>query len=395
MSERVIVVGAGPVGLVTAMLLATREIPVLVLEAEAGINDDLRASTFHPPTLDMLEPFGVTAPLIEQGLVCPTWQIRMHPGGEHALFDLSVISDVTSHPYRLQCEQAKLARIVADRLADEALVEIRFNARVAGLQQSGDRVVVTVNGDDHETFTASYVIGADGAGSVVRQALGLEFRGMTYPETTVLVSTTFPFHKHLEGLSNVNYCWSPEGNFSLLRLKEFWRCSLYYDPNLSFDEAIADGRVQEQLNEIVPNPEPFEIIDRRPYRVHQRIVDDFRSGRVLLAGDAAHLNTPSGGMGLNGGIHDAFNLVDKLAQVWRGADPALLDQYTRQRRPVVETASLQQADRNRKRMTEKDPEARARSLAEMQKTAATPALARDFLLKSSMIHGLRQAEAIE
>ena len=393
MIDRIIIVGAGPVGLVTAMLLAEREIPVLVLEAEAAINDDLRASTFHPPTLDMLAPFGVTAQLIDQGLICPTWQIRMHPGGEHALFDLSVIADATDHPYRLQCEQAKLARIVADHLAGNELVELRFNAPVVDLRQSNDRVCVGI-GPEGEALDGRFVIGADGAGSFVRQAIGLDFKGMTYPETTVLVSTTFPFQDHIAGLSNVNYCWSPEGNFSLLRLKDFWRCSLYYDPSLTFAEATAEGRVQAQLTEIVHNPNGFEIVDRRPYRVHQRIVDDFRCGRVQLVGDAAHVNSPSGGMGLNGGIHDAFNLTDKLAGVWRGGDHALLDQYTRQRRPVVASAILQQADRNRKRMTEKDPGARARSLQDMQRITADPALARDHLLKSSMIDGLRTAEKL-
>lgn len=395
MFDGVIIVGAGPVGLVTAMLLAEHEIPVLLFEAEGDISDDLRASTFHPPTLDMLAPFGISALLIEQGLICPNWQIRMHPGGENAVFDLSVIADDTGHPYRLQCEQAKLARILADRLVGNDLVEIHFNCPVVNLQQADDRAAVTVDrGGERETYQGRFVIGADGAGSFVRQALDFPFEGMTYPETTVLVSTSYPFEEHIEGLSNVNYCWSPEGNFTLLRLKDFWRCSLYYDPDLTFDAAIAESRVQAQLNEIHPNPDGYEIVDRRPYRVHQCLVKNFRRGRVLLVGDAAHLSSPSGGMGLNGGIHDAFNLTDKLARVWRGADQALLDQYTRQRRPVVESAILQQADHNRKRMTEKDPAARARSLAEMQIITATPALAREHLLKSSMIHGLRQAAEI-
>ena len=398
MKDRVIIVGAGPVGLVMAMLLADREIPVVLLEAEGAVNDDLRASTFHPPTLDMLAPFGIAQQLLEQGLICPHWQIRMHPGGENAVFDLSVITDATDHPYRLQCEQAKLARIVADCLGGNDLVDLRFNSPVIGLNQTGDRVAVEIaepSGAPGAVIEGRFVIGADGAGSFVRQALGLEFKGSTYPETTVLVSTTFPFEEHIMGLSNVNYCWSPGGNFSLLRLKEFWRCSLYYDPDLSFAAAIADDRVQAQLTEIHPNGTRFEIVDRRPYRVHQRMVDDFRQGRVMLVGDAAHVNSPSGGMGLNGGIHDAFNLAEKLSAVWQGADLDTLDHYTRQRRPIVEQAIAQQADRNRKRMTEKDPAARARSLAEMQNIAATPALARDHLLKSSMIHGLRRAEAIQ
>ena len=395
--ERVIVVGAGPVGLMAAMLLAEQDIPVLVLEAESAISEDLRASTFHPPTLDMLAPYGLTDALIEQGLVCPTWQIRMHETGDKAVFDLSVIADETDYPFRLQCEQAKLCRLLADRFAEDDRVEIRYGARVIGISQTAHHVeldVETAADGATEPLTAPYVIGADGAGSFVRESLGLSFEGTTYPETTVLASTTFPFHDRIDGLSNVNYCWREGGNFALLRLKAFWRCSLYYDPGLSFEQATSDARIQAQLNEIHDNSEPYEIVDVRPYRVHQRIVDDYRSGRVVLAGDAAHINSPSGGMGMNGGIHDAFNLVEKLAAVWRGADDALLDKYTRQRRPVAETAILQQADRNRKRMAVTDPNARARALADLQATVADPERARDYLLKSSMIAGLRQAAAI-
>ena len=123
-------------------------------------------------------------------------------------------------------------------------------------------------------------------------------------------------------------------------------------------------------------------------------MDDFRVGRGLLVGDAAHVCSPSGGMGLNSGIHDAFNLVENLVGIWQGADLALLDRYTRQRRPVVQSAILQQADQNRQRMTQKDPEARASSLQQMREIASTPELAREYLLKSSMIYGLRRAATI-
>ena len=252
-----------------------------------------------------------------------------------------------------------------------------------------------VDGGAEETLTARYVIGADGAGSVVRESLGLEFKGSTYPETTVLASTTFPFQDYIDGLSNVSYCWSEVGNFALLRLKDFWRCSLYYDPDLTFEEATSDERIQFQLNDVLPKPEPYEIVDVRPYRVHQRIVDTYRVGRILLAGDAAHINSPSGGMGMNGGIHDAFSLAEKLSEVWRGGDDSLLDLYTRQRRLVAESAILRQADLNRSRMAQKNPNARARALADLQATTADPEKARDYLLKSSMIAGLQMAASIK
>ena len=242
-SDRVIIVGAGPVGLTAGMLLAEKDIPVLILEAGSVISDDLRASTFHPQTLDMLEPYGLTDELIAQGLICPTWQIRMHATGEKAVFDLSLISDETVHPYRLQCEQAKLCRLLADRFSDDDRIDIQYSTKVTGISQTDETVEVLterVDGGAEETLTARYVIGADGAGSVVRESLGLKFKGSTYPETTVLASTTFPFQDYIDGLSNVSYCWSEGGNFALLRLKDFWRCSFYYDPDLTFEEATSD-----------------------------------------------------------------------------------------------------------------------------------------------------------
>jgi 2-polyprenyl-6-methoxyphenol hydroxylase-like FAD-dependent oxidoreductase len=394
--DRVIVAGAGPVGLVAALLLASAKIPVTVVEAEDDISDDLRASTFHPPTLDMLEPFGVTEQLLAEGLTCPTWQIRMHETGEKALFDMSVLSDITDHPYRLQCEQARLARIIRNKLLADGNVDFRFGHRVTGLTQDDDGVVLDVATGDNATakIRGRYVIAADGASSIIRELLQLEFDGKTYPETTVLASTSFPFHDHLEGLSNVNYCWSATGNFSLLRLKGFWRCSLYYDPDLSLDEAASDERVQAQLCRIIPGVERFEILDRRPYRVHQRIIKKYNHGRVLMAGDSAHLNSPAGGMGMNGGIHDAFNLVEKMTAVWNGGDTELFDLYTRQRQPVAWNQILVQADKNRKRMAEKNPAKRAALLKDLQAITLSRDRMYDYLYKSSMFSGLDEARAI-
>jgi 3-(3-hydroxy-phenyl)propionate hydroxylase len=127
--------------------------------------------------------------------------------------------------------------------------------------------------------------------------------------------------------------------------------------------------------------------------VHQRVAATYRVGRMLLAGDAAHLNSPTGGMGLNSGVHDAFNLAGKLARVWAGADAALLDAYVAERRPVAIEHVVQQSDRNRSRMKERDPERRRAILADLQATAADPARCRAFLLRSSMIEGLSRPAA--
>lgn len=394
MRPRVVVVGAGPVGLTCAALLARAGVPVVVLESTAERGRDLRASTWHPPTLDMLDELELAQPLLDRGLVSPTWQVRMHPSGERAVFDLAAIAGDTRHPYRLQCEQQVYSDLLEARVAALPGVQLHRRTQVVGLTQHAGRVVVDYFGPNGAaSYTADWVIGADGAKSSVRAAVGLELEGSTYPETTILATTTFPFERHLEGLSNVNYCWAPHGTFSLLRLPGQWRVSLYADADETVDDALAPDAIEAKLQRIVPRDERYEVGEVRPYRIHQRIVANYRVGRVFLAGDAAHLNSPSGGMGMNGGLHDAFNLCDKLVRVCRGEDESLLDRYDRERRPVAREQIIAQAHRNRTRMQERDPDKRRDALADLQAIAGDPLRAREYLLQSSMIAGLRAAAA--
>lgn len=388
-NQQVVVVGAGPVGLTLAWRLHQAGMPVTVLEADSDIADQLRASTFHPPTLDLFDASGVTAELIAKGRITPTWQIRMHGTGERAEFDLAALADDTAHPYRLQCRQAELARALAARLPDGV---VRFDAPVENVSQTADGVTATLASG--EVVEGRWLVGCDGARSVVRGAIGAEFEGATYPENTILVTTHFPFEAHLEGLSGVNYIWKPGGTYSLLRLPDLWRISLHPEPGQSPEDALEDANILAQTRSVIPAATDMEIAEKRIYRVHRRVATRYRKGRLFLAGDAAHLNSPKGGMGMNGGIHDAWALADRLIEVAGGQNPACLGSYEASRRPIARDDIVAQADRNRARMNTTDEDARTAHLRELQAIAADPERARAFLLRSSMIEGLRRAETL-
>jgi 3-(3-hydroxy-phenyl)propionate hydroxylase len=392
----VIIAGAGPAGCALALYLAQQDVRVLLLEAEGELPEDLRASTFHPPTLDMLATLGVTDKLLKIGLVTPHYQYRDRRTGERAVFDLQLLAGETQHPFRLQCEQYKMTRVVCGLLQDHAHAEVRFNHRVLGVANSGDGAEVMVRTlAGIERLSAKYVIGADGASSAVRKSLGIEFAGFTYPEKFLVVSTLFPFEQILPGLSNVNYVSDPDEWCVILRTPEMWRVLFPTQTSISNETLLSDQFIQARLQHLASRPDPIEVIHRTLYNVHQRVAASYRVGRVLLMGDAAHINNPLGGMGMNGGLHDAFNLAPKLVQVLRGsASDALLDRYDRQRRAIALDFVQRHTIRNKQLMEERDPQLQQQRQAEFMRTAADPELAKAFLLKNSMIESLRDAEKI-
>ncbi|MGK7866239.1 FAD-dependent oxidoreductase [Falsiroseomonas sp. E2-1-a20] len=392
----VLIAGAGPVGMVAAAYLAGEGIPVTIVEQAEELPSDLRASTFHPPTLDMLRRFGVVEALVEQGLVCPHWQFRDRQTGPIATFDMGRLSGDTDHPYRLQCEQWRLTRMLRDRMAANPDVTFFYDARAADVAQDADGVTLTIERPDgsREALQGSYLIGADGARSAVRRALGVEFRGQTIPEIFLTLSTPFPFHEAIPDLADISYISDPEEWYVLLRTRSLWRVLFPTDASQSEDSMMDPARIEARLQAVVANPAGFTLGHRTAYRVHERVVDEYAQGRVFLAGDAAHINNPLGGMGMNGGIHDAFNLAEKLTAVWKGAGLATMGRYGRQRRKVALDVVQQQALRNRQILNQRDPAARAAYHDELRATVADPARHHAYLLRSSMIQSLRDLEAV-
>jgi 3-(3-hydroxy-phenyl)propionate hydroxylase len=390
--ERVLIAGAGPVGLVAAANLVNAGVPVTVFEAGADLSEESRASTFHPPTLDMLERLGAAAPLIAQGLIAPRFQYRSKRHGVLAQFDFSAIADTTGHPYRVQCEQSKLTRILCQQLSAKAEFELQFNARVKDASQDRARVEIAIERNGHtERRSGRWLIGADGARSDVRRAAGIEFPGFTWPERFLVVSTPFDFSSVISGLVAVSYVADPQRWHFLLQIPGLCRVMFPIALHESDERALSAEFAQSLMATVVPGISNYEIAHTTLYKVHQRVAETFRRGQIFLAGDAAHINNPLGGMGMNGGIHDAINLTSRLVEVWGGREyDSDLERYDRQRRGVTLEYIEQQSIQN-KRNLESDGTEFGRSLAQI---AADKGRTHDYLLRVSMIASLRRAQEL-
>jgi len=381
-----IIIGAGPAGMVLALHLAKAGLRAKVLEAEAQIPKNLRGSTFHPSSLDLLEEaFGAAGPLIEQGLVAPTVQYRRHGQGRIAEFDFTDIQDLTAHPYRVQAEQYKLCYILRDLMAAYPNVEIVYNARATAVAQDAGGVRVEVN-DGRANYEARYLIGADGANSIVRRALDIPFDGFTWPERFLVVSTPFDFKQVFEGLSSVSYVADAEEWYFLLEIPDgLWRVMFPTRAEEEDDDILSDASVQARMARVHDKGSAYEVAHKTLYNVHQRVADTYVSGRMILTGDAAHINNPLGGMGMNGGIHDSFNLAEKLVPVLkREAGPEMLQRYSDERRGVAMDYVQRVSIQNKKDLESADPADQQAFETRLREAEADLAKRRDLLLRLSM-----------
>jgi 3-(3-hydroxy-phenyl)propionate hydroxylase len=396
----VIVVGAGPVGVVAGLAAAQAGYRVTLCEAETAIDTSPRASTTQPSTLELIERVGLLDRFVAAGLVARTFQFWDRPTRRLvAEFDHAVLDGETRFPFVVQTEQHKLAHMALDALRAIGGT-VRFAAPVADLAQSADQVTVTLGGTlaGGERLEADWVIGADGGRSTVRKLLGIDFEGYTWPER-FLVLTVLDDYETLMGCCTRSYLADPDEWMNLFKVsgddgKGRWRAVFPARADETDEAALSEAGGEARLQRAVPLDTAYRVVHRNLYKVHQRVAAGFRHGRVFLAGDSAHVNNPIGGLGLNFGIHDAIDLIDTLTAVRDGADPALLDRYERRRRPLNIEFVQQQTIANKQRLEEKDPAVRRAKQDELAATAADPKRHKQFLLRASLIDSVRKAATI-
>ena len=396
--DPILIAGAGPVGCTAALYLAKRDIPVILLEAQDELPQDLRASTFHPPTLDMLSELDLVGDMINDGLIVNHYQYRDRKTNEVAKFDLSILEGETKHPYRLQCEQYKMTRIVVERLKSYKHAEVRMGTKIKGYRETSNGVQALVfDGKKESLINASYLVGCDGANSIVRQAGGIKFDGLTYPELFLVASTPYKFDEFFEGLSPVNYVSDPDEWCVILETAGLWRVLIPTPLDGDQELFLSDKFIQDRMHRLAKNDKDFDIAHRTLYHVHQRVAETYRvRDRVLIAGDAAHVNNPLGGMGMNGGVQDAYNLAEKLVQIIQeGQDRhELLDLYNRQRRGICVDFIQKHTKRNKALMESTDKDVQRKRQEKFMRTSADPDLAKAFVMETSMINCVRESYEI-
>lgn len=399
--RKLIIVGAGPVGVVAALDAARRGYAVTLIEADTEISANPRAATFHPSTLEMVATLGFFEEFKTAGLIAQHFDFWDKPTRTLiARMDHQILADETPYPFVVQCEQHKLVDIGLRRMAGESEIEVHLGTSVTGVSQTADTASVTADGPDGpRTFAGDFVIGCDGGRSTVRKAIDVDFEGFTWPERFIVLTTLHDMQQSL-GCSYRNYIADPVEWANLFKVAgedgvARWRAVFPTGIDQADDEALSDAECARRLSSIVPESKVDELVHRKTYNVHQRVAVSFREGRVFLAGDAAHVNNPIGGLGLNCGIHDVVELLDTLDQVdVREPDEQLIGRYERRRRPLNIEFVQNQTIANKKRLEAVDEQERALKRQELTDIADDPARHREFLLRSSLIASVRASRQI-
>ena len=404
MSSRppIIIIGAGPVGLCLSLALAKADIGSVVIEQlrpESFLEQVPRAGTNHASTLELYDRIGLYKRLEPRGIIAPKFHYWERAGWMRiAEFDHDLLRNDTRFPYALQCERIKIVEEGLRLAREHPRITVRLGTTFESFAQHGDRVSATVLNEagERETIAGSYLVSAEGARSIVRKDLDIEFEGFTETERTLNIEVSYEFRDH--GFAERNYITDPHEWSNLFHWKgphDRWRVHFPTKPHEREEDILAEANLHRLLDRFIDFKGPYVIRGSNLYTVHQRVAKRFRAGRCILVGDSAHVNSPVGAMGLNSGVHDAFNLAGKLEQIINeGADEALLDRYERQRRHVALAHTQADTIQNKRRLAEQDPRVRQANQDQLRRTAEDPVAARKFLLRTALFDSLREAAAI-
>ena len=329
----VTIVGAGPVGLITALGLAQQGVRVTVLDALTDILDEPRGMTYHWAALAGLERLGVLADATAAGFLKDDWSAQVFRTGERLSMDIGLLRDDVRHPHSLILGQDTLGQVVLRHLSSQPHAEVRWQHEVLGFEQDDSGVTVQIQTPAGEQQVRSrWLVGADGARSIVRRGLGLDFEGMTWGERFVATNCRGNYGDHFVS----GYLIDAEYGAVVhqINTEGLWRHT--YAESVDLPTEGIEGRMADYFAAVLPDQDfDHEVVLWRHYRMHQRSAEKYRVGRVVLAGDAAHVTNPTRGFGLVGGMFDAYTLTETLAAVVvDGADDALLDEYSVARKRV-------------------------------------------------------------
>ncbi len=379
-TDRVLIAGAGPVGATAALALAQRGVPVTVFEKRHERNTASKASTFHPPTIEIWDRLGVADEPLARGLKVRTIAFLDRDTGLAARFDLGVLSDQTRFPHRLHFEQPELTRVMLEKLATYPNAQIRFDHEVLGACTIGSHAVLRVRSayGEHDERGA-FAIGADGAWSAVRESLGIAFEGADYTHRVLRVMTPLDLTTLDPDYAPVSYIYAGDRSASLLAGRDNWRVVIRIADDVDDTRALSDAFIAEQVREFLPlGNRTLPVVFRDIYGASRRVATAYYAGRVALCGDAAHLTNTRGGMNMNCGIHDAIVLAQSVAAALVGADPiAKLAAYAADRRAVALDKLIPRSDRNVSAGHER--------LAEMCAIAADRERAHAYLMTTTML----------
>src|SRR5262245_42417209 len=401
-SDRVVVIGAGPVGLCLSLALAQDDVPVTLIEAlgeDNFLEQVPRAGTNHPATLEMYDRIGLYQKLAPRGIIAPVFHYWDRAANKLiAAFDHIHLKDDTRFPYVLQCERIKIVEEALKMAKAHPLIDLRLRTTFTSFTQNANSVTahVTNPAGEDEVITGRYIVSGEGARSIIRKDLGIDFEGFTYPDRTLNIEVAYDFRQH--GYAERNYISDPDEWSNLFHWKgppDRWRVHFPTAEHEDPDALQRPEALQARLQGFLPKAGGYDIVGSNLYTVHQRVATKFRSGRAILAGDSAHVNSPIGAMGMNSGVHDAFNLADKLVKILRKeVGDEVLDRYERQRRHVALQHTQAETIRNKRVLAEKDPAVRKKNHEQLLRTSEDPKLARAFLLRTSLFESLREAEQI-